>query len=76
MKVSELIAELQKYPQDAMALVTWEKTVHHISADGIYVSKDGMLLIDGDRNLYKDVFVGNGVEAEAFIEDFMYEQPD
>lgn len=44
----ELIAELLKFP-NAIVRIVWEGTVNEIKPDKLYMSKDGVLLIDANR---------------------------
>lgn len=59
----ELIAELQKYPADVQVKITWETTVHAIKPENLYLSKDGVLLIDADDNNYKKDFESGELSA-------------
>lgn len=52
MTVKELIEILQKAPQDAEVRCTWESIEPEI--DGIYIDRDGAVLIDSDGNFYMD----------------------
>ena len=58
----ELIKELMKYP-NVEVRVTWESTVDELNADEIYMSKDGIILIDGDDNSYKKLFISGQLKA-------------
>lgn len=61
----ELIGELRKFPQGIEVKVTWEGTVHSIEPDNLYMSKDGILLIDADyhSDLYKKMFQSGELAA-------------
>lgn len=56
MTVKELIFELQKRDPHAEVRVTWEGVIQAIDAENIYCSADGVVLIDGDGNSYKEQF--------------------
>lgn len=50
--VAELINVLRTFPQGARVKVTWEGVVRSLDADNVYMSDDGVMLIDGDENFY------------------------
>ncbi len=56
-KVKELIELLKSFPPDAEVKTTWENIVNELDADEVYMSADGVLLIDADANSYKEHFV-------------------
>lgn len=50
MTVEELIKELSQYPSDAPVIATYEGIYRRIS---VYTSKDGVVVIDADRDHYR-----------------------
>ena len=59
MIISELIATLQVRLEkhgDVKVMTTWEGIMVGIEPRNIYLSKDGSLFIDADRNSYKNEF--------------------
>ena len=54
MTTDGLIALLHAYPAGTPLAVTWEGVFRNIDASNVYTSKDGVVLIDADRNSYKD----------------------
>lgn len=63
MNRDELVAELMKYP-NVEVKVTWESITRDILSDNLYMSKDGILLIDGDRNSHKTDFVSGRLTTD------------
>jgi hypothetical protein len=63
--VAELIAELQKLDQDARIVITWESVLRDITPDHVYVSRDGVAMLDGDDNFYKASFVEHGLDRRS-----------
>jgi hypothetical protein len=56
MKVSELIERLRDFDPNAEVITTWESTTHTIDPHNIYRAKNGMVVIDADRNRYREEF--------------------
>ena len=56
MTVKELIDLLQQYPPYLEVAVTYESVVKNLNSTNLYVSADGVLLLDADGNFYRDDF--------------------
>ena len=63
MKVSDLVKLLRKYQDASVVKVTWEGQVIPIDPENIYLSADGVLLIDADDNCYKYDFESGNMRA-------------
>ena len=61
--VRELINWLSEYPPDTPVRITWEGILRDVDNSTIYMSHDGVLLIDADGNLYKEDFQSGAMNA-------------
>lgn len=57
MKVKELRTLLGNYSDNAKIMVTWEGIFRDIKRSNLYSSPDGVVIIDADRNLYKEEII-------------------
>lgn len=64
MTAKELIEKLQQFDPDAEVLATWEGITKHID---VYVSKDGIVLIDADDCFYQKQWQTEGVNARQSL---------
>ena len=68
MKVSELVgillSKLRQYG-DREVEITWEGTWNTLDRRDIYLSKDGILLLDADNCSYKKDYAANPMEGES-----------
>ncbi len=68
MTVEELIERLKQYPANAEVRIVWESTVNNLNDDLIYISKDGVVLLDGDGGNDKAEFISGRYSAKYDFE--------
>ena len=56
MQIKDLIDLLKKYDSSTLVRITWEGTLQDLDDDEVYLSKDGVLLLDCDGAAYKKNF--------------------
>lgn len=61
--VGEVISALQRYPPDTRVRGTWETTTRDV--DSIYITADGIVLIDVDEGTYREIFEVEGRSGES-----------
>jgi hypothetical protein len=62
MTVGELMQNLHTIKRDAPIKVTWEGTTQSLNPESIYVTPDGTVIIDADKNRYKESFLNGSLK--------------
>ena len=63
MTVGELRDVLAAHPDETLVACTWEGIIVGMGAENVYLSSDGLLLLDSDGNYYKSQWQADGANA-------------